>query len=119
MKKAEYAASALQRPIEDVISDMLTAVLPSIEDAPTDMQVELTQMTWFDNQTLWDIARSRLSTVAQEQMKKLTQLQGQRPLTAQEQKDLTQYRQEYGRVTLRKARAYALLSLRGGKPLLN
>jgi len=42
----------------------------------------------------------------------------QRPLTAQESQVLTVLREEYRRVTLKKARAYALLSMRGGQPLL-
>jgi len=119
LKQAQWAAAALKRPLEDVLTDMLTAVLPTIDDAPADMQIELTYMTWLDNQTLWDIARGSMSTAAQKQLQKLSHLQDQRPLTATEQQKLDKLRREYGHVTLRKARAYALLSLRGGKPLLS
>jgi hypothetical protein len=119
MKQAQQAAAALQRPLEDVLADMLTAVLPAIDDFPADMQIELTHMTWLDNQALWDIARSRMPAAAQKQLQKLTQLQDQHPLTAAEQQKLDKLRREYGHVTLRKARAYALLSLRGGEPLLS
>ncbi len=83
------------------------------------MQAELTGMTWLDSQELWRIARGEMSAEAQEQMQQLSQLQGQRPLASQEQEQLETLRQEYGRITLRKARAYALLSLRGGEPLLS
>ena len=119
MKQAQQAAAALQRPLEDVLTDMLTAVLPTLEDAPADMQIELTHMTWLNNQALWDIARSSMPTAAQKQMRKLGQLPDQRPLTTAEQQKLDKLRREYGYVTLRKARAYALLSLRGGEPLLS
>lgn len=118
IKQAQQAAAALQRPLEDVLADMLTAVLPTTEDTPTEMQIELTNMTWLDNQALWNLARGNMPVSAQEQMQSLAQLQDQRSLTFAEQKKLDQLRQEYGQVTLRKARAYALLSLRGGKPLL-
>jgi hypothetical protein len=42
----------------------------------------------------------------------------QLPETIQESRTLAALREEYGRVTLKKARAYTLLSLRGGQPLL-
>ena len=119
MDQAQQAAAALKRPVEEVLSDILVAALPTLHDAPADMQAELTGMTWFDSQELWRIARGQISPEAQEQMQQLTQLQGQRPLGPKEQEQLDTLRQEYGRMTLRKARAYALLSLRGGKPLLS
>ena len=71
------------------------------------------------NQDLWAIARSALSHQQQMQMQILVEFQSQRPLTPEEQAALESLREECGRVTLRKARAYALLSLRGGRPLLS
>jgi hypothetical protein len=118
MAQAQQAAAALQRPVEEVLSDILAAVLPTIHDAPADMQAELTRMTWLDSQELWRIAREQMSAEAQEQLQRLTHLQGQRPLTPEEHTQLDALRQAYGRTTLLKARAYALLSLRGGEPLL-
>lgn len=82
------------------------------------MQTELTKMTWVDNQALWQIAQSSLSATMQDELRRLSMTQEQRTLTLAEQQRLDLLRQEYGRVTLRKARAYVLLSLRGGKPLL-
>lgn len=119
MKQARQAAAALKRPVEEVLSDMLSAVLPSIEDAPPNMQSELAEMTWMDSQALWQIARSHMPESGQKDMQTLAELQGTQILSNNEQAQLDQLRQEYGRITLRKARAYALLSLRGGKPLLN
>ena len=118
MAQAQQAAAVLQRPVEELLSDLLAAVLPTVHDAPADMQAELTRMTWFDSQELWYMARRQMSAEAQQQMQQLTQLQEQRPLTMAEQQQLDALRQEYGRMTLLKARAYALLSLRGGEPLL-
>ena len=65
------------------------------------------------------MAREQMSAAAQTQLQQLTHLQGQRPLTPDEQEQLDTLRQEYGCMTLLKARAYALLSLRGGDPLLS
>jgi len=112
-------ANALQHPIEQVMADMLAAALPDVDDAPVMLQAELARMTWLSNQDLWAIARSAMSHQQQMQMRILVEFQSHRPLTPEEQTALESLREEYGRVTLRKARAYALLSLRGGHPLLS
>ena len=118
MRRAQQTAQTLQRPLEDVLTDTLAAALPDVEDAPLDMQADLAQMAWLNEPSLWTIARSELSPSQQEQLRYLTELQSQRILRQEEQALLEHLRREYGRVTLRKARAYALLSLRGGHPLL-
>ncbi len=119
MEQAQQAAAALKRPVEEILSELLAAALPTVHDAPADMQTELTRMTWLDSQELWRIARGFMSAEAQERLQQLTHLQGQRALTSAEQEQLDALRQAYGRTTLLKARAYALLSLRGGEPLLS
>ncbi len=119
MEQAQQAAAALQRPVDEVLSDLLVAVLPTMQDVPDDMQAVLIRMTWLESQELWRIAREQMSAAVQEQLQQLTHLQGQRPLTPNEQAQLDALRQDYGRMTLLKARAYALLSLRGGEPLLS
>jgi hypothetical protein len=119
MQQAQQAAATLRRPVEEVLSEMLSAILPSVQDAPATLQSELMRMTWLDNDELWQMARGQMAGSAQEQMQQLSQLQGERPLTTEEEQQLDALRQEYGRITLIKARAYALLSLRGGKPLLS
>jgi len=119
MEQAQQAAVVLQRPVEEVLRDLLVAVLPTMQDVSDDMQAELIRMTWLDSQELWRIAREQMSAIAQEQLQQLTHLQGRRPLTSDEQAQLDALHQDYGRVTLWKARAYALLSLRGGEPLLS
>lgn len=118
MRRAKYAADALQRPLEEVLTDMLTATLPDVENVPPDMQGDLARMTWLSNQELWTIAQSMMTDDHQKQLQNLVELQMERPLSQKEQITLDQLRKEYGRVTLYKARAYALLSLRGGQPLL-
>jgi hypothetical protein len=117
-ERVKRAANVLQRPWEEVIVSVLAAALPDVEDAPVDMRAELARMTWLGDQELWAIANSSMAEEQQQQMRHLTGLQVERPLTQEEQDALDALRQEYGRVTLRKARAYALLSLRGGRPLL-
>lgn len=118
MNRARQTAQTLQRPLEEVLSDMLASVLPDLEDVPAEMQADLADMTWLDDQALWSIAHGEMPEAQQEQLAHLSEAQGQRLLTQEEEARLAYLRGEYGRVMLRKARAYALLSLRSGRPLL-
>jgi hypothetical protein len=118
MRRALISANALQRSMEEVLTDILAVNLPDVDQAPPTMQTELARMSWLSTEQLWGIAREMMSNKEQKQLRQLSELNAQRPLTQQEEEELDALRQAYGRVTLRKARAYALLSLRGGRPLL-
>lgn len=118
MSRAKLAATALQLPLEEMLADVLEAALPTMADVPPELQTDLTRMTWLDDQTLWTIAHSQMPSEQQEQLQNLAKLQNQRSLNGEEIRLIDQLRREYGSTTLRKARAYALLSLRSGHPLL-
>jgi len=118
IRRARQAAEVLNHPLEKVLADVLAASLPEVEDVPPDMRAELEQMTWFSEQQLWAIAHSTMADEQQTRLQALTELQPDHALTAQERAEQGSLQREYGRVTLRKARAYALLSLRSGQPLL-
>lgn len=111
IQQAQQAATALKRPLEELLTDILTAVLPTNTDIPAHLQLELTNMTWLDTPSLWEIARSTMTPSDQADLQALSQQSNPTPAQVAQ---LNQLRQEYGRVTLRKARAYALLNLRGG-----
>lgn len=113
--QARQAAAALKRPVEEMLAEMLAAVLPSVEDVPEALQVELLEMTWLDSKSLWQIARSVMDDQSQS---KLSDLAAKETLSPAEEEDRERLRAEYGRITLRKARAFAILSLRGGQPIL-
>ncbi len=119
MKQAYQAAASLRRPVEELLTEMLTAILPTAHDAPAAIQTELTRMTWLEDRTLWEIVDSRMSHNDEGRLRQLAEMQGERPLSKNRQKELNKLRQQYSHITLLKARAYALLSMRGGKPLLN
>lgn len=118
MYRARQAAQTLRLPLEEMLVDVLAAALPEVIDAPAELQNDLARMTWLDDQTLWAIARSEMPGTQQEQLYNLAELQHQRSLNGEETSLLEQLRKEYGGATLRKARAFALLSLRSGRPLL-
>ncbi len=117
LTRAREAAEALNRPLEDVLVGALAVGLPDVHDVPDSVRSELLQMTFFDEDSLWQIAKGEITSAEQRELQALLDVQ-QRPLFPQEQVRLQELRESYGKVTLRKARAYALLSLRSGEPLL-
>lgn len=106
------AARALHRPLEEVITAMLEGVLPTLDDVPEDMQAELVEMTWWDDARLMEAADATMPDVRQHRMAQLSAKDGPSDL---EKEELDGLRLEYGRVTLRKARALALLGARAGR----
>lgn len=116
LQRANKAAEVLHRSLEEVLAATLASALPDMEDAPDDMHAELLRMTWLDDRELLNIAHSQMPDQEQAQLAKFGKRMDQ--LTDQERQALQTLRESYGRITLRKARAYALFSLRGGKELL-
>jgi hypothetical protein len=114
-ERAGGAARAMHRPLEDVLTAMLDAAVPALDDVPADMQAELVEMTWWDDATLMATAHETLSEAQQVH---LAQLSATAPVSGAEREELEALRAEYGKITLRKARATALLSIRSGKRLL-
>ena len=114
-ERAGGAARAMHRPLEDVLTAMLDGALPALADVPADMQAELLEMTWWDDATLMATADETLS---EGQQLHLAQLSATAPLSDAQREELEALRAEYGKLTLRKARAMALLSIRSGKRLL-
>ncbi len=119
LEKANQMARILQRPLADIITQTLMNILPNVGDCPPGMQAELMQMTWSNDQALWQIAQSQMSEKEQARLQLLSTRQSSGTATPDEEQTLQILRKQYGQITLRKARAYALLSLRGGTPLLS
>jgi hypothetical protein len=115
VERAGGAARAMHRPLEDVLAAMLDGVLPALDEVPADMHAELVEMTWWDDATLMAAADEMLSDVEQQ---RIVELSAKVPLSDAEREELEAIRAGYGRITLRKARAMALLSIRSGKRLL-
>ena len=112
---AGQAARAMHRPLEEVITALLDVALPALEDVPPAIRADLVAMTWLDDQALLSIAKAALSD---DDQRRVVDLSGRDTLTAREQHDLQTLRDAYGRMTPRKARAFALLSIRSGKGLM-
>lgn len=112
-QRVQRAAEAVQSPIEKVIVETLDTALPSLDDVPPEMVDELAAMSTLSDKSLWQAARSMMSAKQQARLQRLSALQQERPLKPAEVRQLDGLVNEYGRVTLRKAHAYALLHKRG------
>lgn len=114
LQRATKIAETMQRSMEEVLADTLLNSLPDVSDAPAYMQAELLDMSRLSDQKLMLISQSYLTTTEQNRLKKLSVI---KDLNNQQQQELSLLQQHYGEITLRKAHAYALLSLRAGKPI--
>lgn len=117
---ARVQANSIKVSSDEIEADITAAAeeVKELRHLTVDMRDELERMTWLSDQDLWTIARSAMSARDQEQLRYLSELQSERSLTEDEAAKLDALLQAYGQVTLSKARAYALLSSRRGKPLL-
>jgi hypothetical protein len=118
MERAQLAAQVLNHPIEQVLTAVLSATLPDLSNAPADMQAELLQMSLLTEQELWSVAESRMRPEQQVGWQKLNESALVRLLSKDEQQQREALLNEYDRILIRKARAYALLSARSGRLLL-
>lgn len=112
-QRVQRAAEAVQSPIEKVIVETLDTALPSLDDVPPEMVDELAGMSTLSDKSLRQAARSIMSAKQQARLRRLSALQRERPLKPAEVRQLDGLVNEYARVTLRKAHAYALLHKRG------
>jgi len=117
LKRARETAQALDRPLEEVLVGALAVGLPDVHGAPESVRNELLEMTFLDEESLWRIAKDEMASTDQREIQALLDVQ-RRPLVPREEVRLQALRESYGKAMLRKARALALLSLRGGQPLL-
>ncbi len=118
LRRAKQMAMALNHPLEEVLTVTLAAALPNLDDVPASMQLEMVRMVSLTDEALWELAHQTMSPDEQKQMNQLIDRQSETALTLGEAQHLEELRQQYGRITLQKARAYALLSSRNGRPLL-
>jgi hypothetical protein len=105
----------VHRPLEEVLTAMLDGVVPSLDDVPEDMRTELIEMTWWDDARLMEAADAVLPD---EDQARMVELSTSGPSSPAQQEALEALRTDYGRITLGKARATALLGIRSGKQVL-
>jgi hypothetical protein len=116
-QRADHAARVMRRPVPEVLTALLEGALPALDDVPVQMRTELIEMTWSSDHDLEAITHLTLSHRDQARLVELSA--PVHPLSPKDHQELQRLRERYGEITLRKARAFALLSIRSGKKLLN
>jgi hypothetical protein len=106
-------SSPLAETGEDLLTETLQAVLPPADEVSASIQAEIATLDDLDDAKLRDVAESEMALRDQQAFDRLLDLQSMRPLTDDEAACLEGLRADYGRVLLRKARAFALLAERG------
>ncbi len=114
--RLQSVAQDTNRPISDVLIASAEAALPLDSRAaglPPALADELAAMRQLSDQALWNATRPTLTLEQQNRLDELTQISKVRVLASAEQSELTSLLSEYDRSVLRRAQAFALLSLRG------
>jgi hypothetical protein len=110
--RLEQVAARLQKPVENLLADTLEATLSAADEIPDHIQAEIASLDDLTDTSLREVAESEMALKDQQAFEQLLDLQGIRSLTDEEATQLAGLRTEYGRVLLRKARAFALLTER-------
>ncbi len=113
-KHFEHIARESNQPVEAIVLTSITGNLPpSVDDVPAELREDLLTLQTLDDDALWAVARSKLSSVQQTRLEALLARNSAGLLTEAERKELARLGKETDRLTLRKAHAYALLRWRG------
>lgn len=112
-QRLEQASAHLSKPVQEVLNETLQAALPPIEEMPEAIRSEVSALDSLDVAALEKVAESAMTHDDQQTMDHLLDLQRMRSLDDGEMARLETLRVEYGRILLRKARAFALLAERG------
>jgi hypothetical protein len=107
-------ARATQQPLENVILHALqVGSPPEWDDVPEEFQADLAALDRLDDNTLWQIARSRKTVAEMERYNTLLDGNSSGTLTQAERLELMTLRNEADRFMLLKAQAAVLLRWRG------
>lgn len=109
----QRTAQRQNRPVADVVRDLVLRELPELPLLPRDVETELTSFATLSDDVLWLIARSTLTRKQLQELARLNDTGQQRSLTAAEQVRQQELISAYDRTILRRARAAALLQQRG------
>lgn len=112
-RRAHRAARTSQQSLEETLVRVLDTALPPAEADLAELGREMQALVEADDQTLLQIANQMMPVEHQHRMHELLDIQGMRRLAPDEQLELNELINEYSRLTLLKAKAYALLARRG------
>jgi lipoate-protein ligase A len=111
--RLEKVAARMHKPVPVLLAETLQAALPQFEEeVPESIRAEVATLADLDEVALRELAISEMADEEQQALEQLLDLQSMRLLSDEELARLEALRLEYGRILLRKARAFALLAER-------
>lgn len=115
-RRARKTAESLSLPLDEVLKQSIALSLPELEnDLPNDLRSDLSAMSLYSDEELWNNAREKMEEDEQAELESLAELKKQRELSVREQSNLNRLIQQAEWGMLRKAEAYRLLARRGFK----
>jgi len=112
-RQIQRAAERLQRPMDDVLAEAVSAVAPVMDVAPGALRTSLAQLAYMNDAALWQAARSTLTLAQRERLADLHTQQQDRGLTSAEKVEEAELLQRYKETQLVRAQAVVLLHQRG------
>ena len=114
LQRYRRGATAARKLLEEfLIERLIEAVPPLADDLPSPLHEELKALEQFDDDALWQVARSQLSPARQCQYSRLLAKNSQGTITAREKEILHVLGEQARLLTLKTAHAYMLLKWRG------
>lgn len=111
-ERLSRTAELLHRPLEEYIVQSLDVnLLPP--DLPPQLQAELLEMTSLSDEALQAATKPSLSPAEEVRLRQLNHTAGERRLSEVEERELDDLLEAYQRSVLKRARALAILKLRG------
>ncbi len=107
------AATRQNRPVAEVVRDIVLREIPEMPTLPADIEAELESFSLLSDDGLWLIARSSLQPQQQMDLAKLNDLAQRRQLSAAEQAKQQGLADAYDRLLIRRAQAALALKQRG------
>jgi len=112
-EQLRLAAEKLQRRVEDVLREAVTAAAPVAGEAPTGMRSALAQMAYLNDAALWQAARATMRPEQRERLEALHIQQQKSGLSVGEQDEEHALLGLYRETLLVRAQATTLLQQRG------
>ncbi len=101
------------RPVAEVVKDIVLREIPELPALPADVEAELATFSQLSDDLLWLIARNTLTPQQQRELADLNDQAQQRRLMQAEQARQQQLIDAYDRVLVRRAQAAFMLKQRG------
>ena len=108
-QKAEF----MHRPVEELVVQTLAVAASPAPDLPPELALELEAMLNFSDDALWAATKPSISATERARLEQLNALAGERKLSEAEQKEQNQLLAAWQRSLARRAKAFAILQLRG------